>query len=103
MSERLRFALYSRVEEEKHRIDREFTSYADALILSVDPSGITLTINVEGVDVSESQPTRRILDELCKAALVTTDIHFTHRNAQLIAHATPLGVQIAQQLKQEKQ
>jgi predicted transcriptional regulator len=100
MSEKLRSALYFLVEEEKRRLDGELAAYADALVRSIDPNGLALTIVVEGVN--ESDPVHRILDELCKVGLVTIDTHYTHRNVQLTAHATPLGVQIGQQLKEEK-
>jgi len=100
MSEKLRSTLNFLVEEEKRRVDNELSAYANALILSTDPKGLVLTIMVEGVD--QYPPMHRILDELCKVALVTIDTHYTHRNAQLTAHATPLGAQIAQLLKEEK-
>jgi hypothetical protein len=98
MSEKLRSALNILVENEKLRLDREISSYADALVRSTSADGLVLTINVEGVD--EHDEVRRILGDLCNAGLVTIDTHFTHRNAQLTAHATQVGLQIAQQLKE---
>lgn len=100
MSEKLRNVLDFLVEEEKRRIDKALPDYANALILSTDPKGLILTISVEGG--TQSQPMHRILDDLCKVALVTIDIHYTHRNSEIIAHATPLGFEIAQLLKETK-
>jgi hypothetical protein len=99
MSEKLRSILNFLVEEEKRRLDKELPEYANILVLSTDPKGLVLTISVEGVD--QAQHKRRILDELCKVALVTTNIHYTERDMEIIAHATPRGVEIAQMLKKE--
>ena len=101
MSEELKSVLNALVEEEKHRIEKEILTYANALILSTDPNGLELTITIEGSDISDSHSMRRILDELCKVGLVSTDVHYTHRNAQLIARATPQGMQIAKLLDEE--
>lgn len=97
MSEKLSAALYALVEKEKQRIDGELPTYADALTRSINPDGLVLTIMVEGVDQNEHL--HRILDELCKSGLVTIDTHYTHRNIQLTAHASPLGKQIGESLK----
>ena len=100
MSEKLRSTLNYLVEEEKRRIDKALSAYTDALIRSTDPKGLFLTVSVEGVD--QSQPMNRILDDLRKVELVTIDIHYTHRYSEIIANATPLGFEIAQLLKEEK-
>jgi hypothetical protein len=100
MSEKLRSSLNFLVEEEKRRLDKALSAYANALVLSTDPRGLIRTISVEGVD--QSQPMHRILNDLCKVALVTIDIHYSHRNSEIIAHATPLGFEIAQLLKRAR-
>ena len=88
------------VDEEKRRIEEALPIYADALIRSADLRGFFLTVSVEGVD--QAKPMQRILDDLCKVELVTIDTHYTHRDSQIVAHATPLGLEIAQLLKEEK-
>jgi hypothetical protein len=100
MSEKLRSSLNFLVKEEKRRLDKSLSAYANALVLSTEPRGLVFTTSVEGVD--QAQPMQRILNDLCKVALVTIDTHYTHRDTEIIAHATPLGFEIAQLLKEEK-
>ncbi len=100
MSDRLKAILYALVEKEKQRIDDELPAYADALSRCIEPAGLVLTIQVEGVDQNEHL--RKVLDDLCKVGLVMIDTHYTHRNIQLTAHATPLGEQIGDLLREWK-
>ncbi len=101
MSEKLKTTLLRLVDDERKRIEDNVSKYSDILIGSTSPGGYYLTFIVEGLDNVEAQQTKRLIDDLCKVGLVSTDTHWTHRNAQLVARATPLGSEIAGQLQKK--
>ncbi len=102
MSEKLKATMLNLVDDERKRIEGRMSEYAEILAQATTPEGYVLTIMVEGVDNQDTQGTKRLIDDLSKVGLVLTDTHWTHRNAQLVAHATPLGSQIVEELKQGK-
>ncbi len=99
MSEKLKSTMLHLVDDEKKRIEENMGKYADILASSTTHDGYLLTYIVEGLENVESLGTKRLVDDLCRAGLVSTNTHWTHRNAQLVAKATPLGTEIANALK----
>ncbi len=99
MSEKLKTTLLRLVDDERKRIENNMGAYADILTAATKRDGYLLTYIVEGLDNPDSMATKRLIDDLCRVGLVSTDTHWTHRNAQLVARATPLGTEIVSGLK----